>query len=301
MSDLQVVGGGENPFAPKQRTLTSEEILSALALNPNRPMDRGRLRAIHQQLEARRGIGGRTREQELLDSMLTVQPKDPAPRVHENPARLHGGRRERRSLSLADVELVRSFRDADPKAVPPEDVKLLAELEAAAETESERRVVARVFAPIRRHHDRKEEEAQLTNEINRNTPSGFRSSRVREAWEPVLAERLAEEARAEIEPQLAGLPPDVRKKTIRGLETDAQQEAKQRIHALWAELEADATAKAKAARDRLSALALGADPQSSAIRTSGDSSMEEGRRRGREVREAREAQADAFADFRTLA
>ena len=55
-----------------------------------------------------------------------------------------------------------------------------------------------------------------------------------------------------------------------------------------------------AAQARLSALTLGADPETSAIRTSETSSMEEGRRRGREYREAREARADAFADFRTI-
>lgn len=297
MSQYQVLGGPD-PFGPKQRTLTSEEILCALGLDPNDSMDRGRLRAIRHRLDARRGMGGPTSEQELLDWTLTVAPKDPEPRVHEYPARMGDRRPSRRSLTQGDFEFVRSFEGADPKAVPAEDVKLLAELEAAAETESERRAVARVFAPIRRHHDRREEEAELRNQIDRNTPSGFRSAKVREAWQPLLAERLAEEARSEIEPQLAELPPDVREKTLRSVEADAHQQAQQRIRDLWAGLDAEAGGRVKAARERFSALAAGADPQSSAIRTADNSSLEAGRRRGREDRKAREAALDAFADFR---
>lgn len=301
MSQYRVLGDGPDPFAPKQRTLTSEEILRALSFDPNRSMDHGRLAGIRRRLDSSRGMGGPTTEQQLLDWVLSVQPKDPELRIHENPARIRDRLPSRRSLTQGDFEYVRSFEGADPKAVPAEDVKLLAELEAAAETESERRVVARVFDPIRRHHDYKEEQAELLNEIDRNSPSGFRSAKVREAWQPVLAERLAEEARAEIEPQLAELPTDVRDKTLRSVQADARQQADQRVRDLWARLEAEATGRVKAARERLSALTAGADPQSSAIRTADNSSLEEGRRRGREARETREARADAFANFRTLA
>jgi hypothetical protein len=300
MSDFQVIGSGPNPFAPQQRTLTSAEILRALSFDPSDSMDHGRLRAMRHRLDSRRGLGGATVEQQLLEWSLTFEPKDPEVRHHDNPARIRDRRPTLRTLTLGDVEFVRSFEDADPKSVSAEDVKLLAELEASAQTESERRVVARVFGPIRRYHDRKEEEAELLTEIARHTPSGFRCAKVREAWQPVLAERLAEEARAETEPQLAGLPADVREKTLRSVEADAQQEAVAKIRDLWATLDSEAHGRVKAARERLSALATGAEPASSVVRTPEDSSLQEGRRRGREAREARDARADAFANFRTV-
>ncbi len=301
MSSYRVLGEGPDPFAPSQRTLTSEEILRLLAYDPNDPMEHGRLAGHRRRLEDRRGIGAPTTEQQLIDWMLTVQPKERERRFHDNPARIRDREPSRRTLTLGDFEFVRSFEGADPKAVSAEDVKLLAELAAAAETESERRVVERVFAPIRRYHDHKEEQAELLDEIERNTPSGFRSAKVREAWEPVLAERLAEEQRAEIEPQLAALAPDVRDKTLRTVDAEARRQAQQRIRDLWAGLDAEASANVRAARERLSALTSGADPQSSAIRTAEDASLEEGRRRGREAREARQTQAaDAFAGFRRI-
>ncbi len=157
-----------------------------------------------------------------------------------------------------------------------------------------------MLGPIRRHHDRKEEEAQLRNTIAEHKPSGYRCSVIADAWVPVLAERLAEENRAEIEPQLAGLPSDVREKTVAAVTNDAQREARDRVSELWRQLDGEAAEKVNTAQARLSALALEADPESSAIRTSETSSMEEGRRRGREHREAREARADAFAGFRRI-
>jgi hypothetical protein len=300
VSQFRVIGDGPNPLAPQRRTLSSKEILRALSLDPSDSMQRGRLRALRQQLEDKRGIGGLTPEQEVLDWCLTVEPKGRDSGTYANPARI-SGRPELRPLGRGDFEFVRSFEDADPNSVSAEDVKLLAELEASAETESERRVVARVLGPIRRYHDRREEEANLRAEIARQTPSGFRSTKVRDAWKPVLAERLAEEATAEIEPQLAGLPPDLRDKTLRSVKVDAQLEADKKIRELWASLDSEANGRVKAARDRLSALASGADPQSSAIRTPADSSLEAGRRRGREAREAREAKVGAFANFGPVA
>ena len=92
----------------------------------------------------------------------------------------------------------------------------------------------------------------------------------------------------------------MREKTLRTVERDAQREARDRISELWAGLEGEAAGKVKAAQARQSALASGAEPETSAIRTSETSNMEEGRRRGREHREAREAWADAFAGFRTI-
>jgi hypothetical protein len=301
MSDFRVIGDRPNPFAPQQRTLTSAEILRALSFDPNDSMGHGRLRAMRQRLDSRRGMGSATAEQQLLDWSLTVEPKDPEVKHYDNPARIRDRRPSLRTLTVGDLEFVRNFEGADPKTVSAEDVKLLAELEASAQTESERRVVARVFGPIRRYHDRKEEEAELLTEIARHTPSGVRSTKVREAWQPVLAERLAEEATAEIEPQLAALPPDLRDKTLRGVKADAQLEADKNIRELWASLDSEANGRVKAARERLSALATGADPQSSVIRTAEDSSLQEGRRRGREARETREARADAFANFRPVA
>ncbi len=295
------IGGGADPFAPKQRTLPSEDILRVLSWDPNDHMDHGRFRAIRHRLESVRGIQSSTQEQRLVEWALQVEPKEPKPDTfYVNPARLPEGKRSQRTLSLGELEFVRQFEGAKPESVSPEDVKLLAELELEAESEPERRVVARVVGPIRRHHDRKEEEQRLRNTIARHTPSGYRCPQVREAWQPVLAERLFEESRAEIEPQLAGLPADVREKTLRTLERDAQREAQERIQRLWADLDAKGKREVRAARERLSALALGADPETSATRTAVDSSIEEGRRRGIEHREAREAKADAFAGFRRV-
>ncbi|MDP8973936.1 MAG: hypothetical protein M3N45_12405 [Actinomycetota bacterium] len=84
------------------------------------------------------------------------------------------------------------------------------------------------------------------------------------------------------------------------MERDAQREARDRVSELWRHQDGEAAEKVNTAEARLSALALGADPESSAIRTSETSSMEEGRRRGREHREARKARADAFAGLRRI-
>ncbi|HEV2809764.1 MAG TPA: hypothetical protein VGV93_05115 [Acidimicrobiales bacterium] len=149
-------------------------------------------------------------------------------------------------------------------------------------------------------HERKEEEAGLRNTIAQHKPSGYRCSVIADAWVPVLAERLAEENRAELEPQLAGLSAEVREKTLRTVERDAEREARDRVSGLWRQLDGEAAEKVNAAQARLSALTLGADPASSAIRTSENSSLEEGRRRGREHRKAREARADAFTSFRSI-
>ena len=298
---FRTLGGvGPDPFAPKKRTLPSADILRVLSWDPNHSMDHGRLRAIHHRLNSVRGTDVPTPEQNLLEWTLTVQPKRVEPESYDNPARLQDAQRERRALTPGDLEFVRTFEGAEPSKVPAEDVRLLAQLEATAQDESERRVVARVLGPIRRHHDRKDEEAQLRNTIAEHKSSGYRCSVIADAWVPVLAERLAEENRAELEPPLAGLPAHVREKKLRPVERDAEREARDRVSGLWRQLDGEAAEKVNAAQARLSALTLGADPETSAIRTSETSSMEEGRRRGREHREAREARADAFADFRTI-
>lgn len=294
---------GPDPFAPKRRTLTSVEMLRALSLDPNRDFDHGGLRGILHRLTSVQGISGPTQEQRLIEWALQVEPKaSTLPTTYENPARLTDGRRSPRALSPGDLEFVRSFEGAQPESVLPADVKLLAELEAVAESPAERRVVSRVLEPVRRVHDRKEEEAGLLYEAARHSPSGWRCATVRDAWEPVLAERLAEEARAELEPQLAGVSPALREKTLSTVEEDARREARSQIQRLWGNLDNEAAQKVNAARTRLSALALGADPVSSApVRNDPDAAgIEEGRRRGREAREEREAKTDAFADFRRV-
>ncbi len=303
MTDFQVIGGGPNPFPVlKQRLLSSEEILRVLSWDPNHDMDHGRIRATLYKLQAGRYGFGRSREEELLEWSMGVEPKrPPADEIYDNPARLSDWKREPRSLSAGDIEFIRVLGDEDPKKVPARDVRHLAELEASAESESERRLVGRVLGPIRRHHDRKEEEARLRGEIARQTPSGWRCATVRDAWLPLLAQRLAEEARAELEPQLVGVSAELRDKTLASVESEAQRDAQSRLADLWNGLNASAAEKTKAARDRLSALALGADPESSApAELDSHSSLEEGRRRGRAEREAREAKADAFAGFRRV-
>ncbi|HSH61273.1 MAG TPA: hypothetical protein VK988_16855 [Acidimicrobiales bacterium] len=263
-------------------------------------MDHGRIRGWVHKLQAGKFLFGVSREQELLEWAMEVQPKRPlANQAYDNPARL----REKpspRQLSIGDFEFVRTFDGADPKTVSAADVKLLAQLEAAAESESEHRVVARVLDRLRRYHDRKEEEAELHYEIARHQPSGWRCATVRDYWEPVLAERLAEEVKAELEPQLTGATPEVREKMLRTAESDARASARQRIRDLWAHLDGEANEKVATAKARLSELARGADPASSAIARRDGGGMEEGRRRGRAAREAREARADAFANFQKV-
>lgn len=301
MSDFRVIGDGPNPFAAKRRTLTSDEILRVLSWDPNRDMDHGRLRAVHHRLESGRGLGGRVREQELIEWALNVEPKRPlVDQIYDNPARLADWRREKQALSPGDLEFVRTFDGADPRTVSFDDVRHLAELEVTSESESERRVVGRVLAPIRRHHDRKEEEARLRGEIARHTPSAYRCAAVRDAWLPVLSERLAEEARQNLEPHLVGLPADLRETTISTAEQDAHLSAQTQVKDLWARLNSEVGEKISVAQQRLSALASGGDPESSAPIRSNTNGLEEGRRRGREAREAREATGDAFAGFRML-
>lgn len=243
-------------------------------------------------------LGTPLENRHLLEWMIDAHTRRPDGRVYSNPARLPEGRRKPRPLTAADIEFVCSFDGTSPASVPAEDIRLLAQLEAAAQDEISRRVVARVLGPIRRHHDRQEEEAELRNTVDRHS-STWRTSTVRDAWAPVLAERLAEEARAEIEPQLSGLDPVVREKALHGAASEAERSASTRVDEVLAALDREAAAKVKVAQRRLAALAGGAEPESSAVRTT-SSSYEEGRRRGREEREARtEARTEASASFGT--
>lgn len=231
---FQPIGGGPNPFAPKPTTLSSADILRVLGLDPHRSMDHGSIRGILHRLKSARGIGDSSQEQRLLEWALTVEAGESSPETYRNPARLSDWKREQRALSQGDFEFVRTLEGVEPAKVPAEDVRLLAELEVAAQSEPERRVVTRVLNPIRRLHDRREEEVELRNQIARHSPSGWRCPAVRDAWTPVLQERLAEEAREELEPQLSGLPSDVRQKTLAAVEEDARREAQTKIHQLWA-------------------------------------------------------------------
>lgn len=300
--DFQVIGGGPDPFAPKPRTLTSEELLRVIALDPHDDMDYARLRYFRRLVDSRRGIGAPTREDELISWSMTVEPKRPEVRSsYTNPARLSDHSRESRQLTQGDLEFLRLIEGVAPGDVPAEDVRLLAELEVTAKTPTERRLVGRVLNPIRRHHDRKEEEAGLLNQIAENTPSVWRSQPVREAWLPVLTERLAEEARVKLEAELAGVSTDVREKVLGGVDAEARTEANQRISELWRNLEAETATRASAARQRLSELATGAEPESSAPAPLDlEPGVEDAQQRGREFADNHQSKVDAFAGFRSI-
>lgn len=304
MTQFRTLGdlSGPDPFAPKPRTLTSEELLRVIALDPHDDMGHGGLRYFHRLVESRRGIGAPTREHELISWSMQIEPKRPEVRSsYTNPARLSDHSREPRQLTQGDLEFLRTIEGVAPGDVPVEDVRLLAELEATAESATERRLVGRVLNPIRRHHDRKEEEAALLNQIAENAPSVWRSQPVREAWLPVLAERLAEEARVRLEAELAEVSTDVREKVLGGVDADARTEANQRISDLWTNLEAETGSRANAARQRLSELASGAEPESSApAPLNPDPGVEAARQRGREFADNHQRNVDALAGFRTI-
>ncbi len=99
MTDLQPIGGGANPFAAPPWTLSSQEILRVLELDPRHSMDRGRLRAIRERLDRSRRGAAPSPEQAKLDAALRIEPKRNGVSRYDNPARLTGPKPKPHPLS----------------------------------------------------------------------------------------------------------------------------------------------------------------------------------------------------------
>jgi len=290
-------------------TLTPAELVEVSTIDPSNAVDSARLRGLRHRVARRSRSGHATDDSRLIDWLLesfpTTAPK-PKPALYDNPARLDGPRQQR-SLAPGDFEFVRTLATERPERAAPEDVRHLAELEAAASSESERRVVGRVLAPIRRHHDRLEEESTLRHELA-SVPTPVRRPAVTAEVTKLLRLRLAEERRAELEPAIASAPAHLREQLVRDLVTEvssAERAATPMLQARWAEADAQVAQRTTEGQRRLTALVLGADPVSSSnLPPFPDPALQAARERGRAHAEQRSIDRDghpnAFAGFRSL-
>lgn len=297
MSDnpFRMIGSDASwPPPPPAATVTSERLLQTLAYDPQDPMGNARLRGLSRVLEGRRKGRPRTTVHELVDTLGRMEPVPYQVVEYDNPMRLRSDV-PKRALTAADFEFLRCFDGVDPAAVSAEDAALLAELEAAADSETARRVAARLVDPVRCHFDRLEEQAQVRNELAQARPSNVRSDpKVLNVVAPILAEQIAGERRAQLENELQGVSPELREQTLTAVDGDSQREARDKLKELWGRLEDDKARRREQATARLSELARGADPQTSKPEPRTSAKLEDGRRRGREHREQREMQVAAF-------
>lgn len=245
----------------RPEALSSDELLDLLVDQPST----GRMRALNQKLNR----SGRSPQAPLLNWLANEQPPEPpvAPDRYVNPmlAVPDGPRQPLTSEQLAFLE---RFRGATASMVSAEDAAELARLEQVAESGAGQRLVAEVVAPIRRHHDRREEEAELRAELDRLRPSSWRSRRdnlpVLAGW---VGDVMADEAETALREYLVpGTPPEIAAELVAGCRTAALSSAHQRLAEIWDAAEADLAAQRSTLEERLLHLAWGGDPKSSAGR-----------------------------------
>jgi hypothetical protein len=293
--DALLTGGQYTP------QLSSAEVLRLAAMDPSDRVTRGRLRA--QLTRLRRAAGSaNVPDRRLLEYMLTAPPA-PAPDYTPpaNPMRLTGRRPSPRALTTGDIEYLRTFDGVDPASVSDDDAALLAELEAVASSPTERRLVERVVDPIRAHFDRQEELPghRLTVETTSRAVA-FRTPAVEPVVLPLLEERLAAEACAEVERQLDGASEEIRASTLAAVADQASARAVRAFPAAWSSAEQRRIAARDAAQARLDALAAGAPPKRPSKPAPAVSSAEEaGRERARDDlrRRGRPTQRDLLDAF----
>jgi hypothetical protein len=273
---VDALRSGRTPPTPKMST---DDLLRVLAMDPSDRLAQGRLKALRTRLS--HGTSLRTPDRELIDFMLATEPVDVVPAVHDHPMRLRGAPPKPRALTAGDFEFVRSIKDKPPASVTAAEARLLAELEAVAQSNTERHVIGAVADPVRRHHDRLAEEGPLRARVERASRQvPFHSTAVESRVLPLLVDRMAEEARAELAPELANAPDEVRERALAAAESDAQQQARGALHELWRLSAAERAAERDAAQARLTGLAQGSSPKSTKPPATSPA-LEDGRERAR--------------------
>lgn len=255
---------------------TSAELVELLTLDPGRQYDRGRLKARRASLEGD--------DRTLVDKILALcEPTTDAAAPLTHPMALDRAPKRRGGLNAGDLKLLDDLRAAAPSAISDTDARIVAELEAVAETSAERRLVAQVAEPLRRHHDRRLEEAQLrTTVADAARPVGWRT--LESAALPLLADRMTEEALAQVANDLkdAGVSRETVERMMDDAATLAERNARDVLTGAWRAAEDERNSRKAAAEFRLSELALGKPPKSSAVDHAAARSHEAAEEAGRE-------------------
>ncbi len=277
MSDVTLESIVESRQRPPFR-LAGAELLEVVSRDPRDPLHRGRLRALLARLQ-RESYGRPTPQRPLLEWML-AQAEGSSSYDHPMRGPVNG---RPRALTVGDVEFLNSLRGVPPAHVSAQDAALLHELDAVAESSTERRLVAQVVDPVRRHHDRCAEEAQLRATVARQPWHSPENRLLALQW---VEDAMVAEARARLNAQLQpGTRDDVRERIEHEAIEGARGLARAGMEEAWVTGDPRLAVEREAARARLSELARGADPRSS--KPAGPSrALEDGRERARKERGA---------------
>lgn len=261
-----------------------DELLRLLETDPRNAVDRGRRKAILRRLAGP--------DAQLAGQLLGAV--DPQPDDHvlpPHPMVLDAGSLpERRPFGPGDVELLREIGAKPPAQVTAEEARLVAELEATAETSGDRHLVARIAGPLRRHTDIAREKEQL------HATLAAASTTVR--WEdlartalPALTDRLVEDAIVELVENLgAGTPRATLDQVAENTAAAVRETARAALRTAWETTSAARPQRRAEAEQRLRDLALGGDPASPS--PSPASFGDAGRRRAQRERAARPVASD---------
>ena len=183
-----IARGLPTPQRPVRRRISAEEIERLATIDAATPMPKGVIRSMLRKADdptdparpfAEMLLAGPVRED---DAQETTNPTRIRPMPSSTP---------RRPLSAVDLAWLQGL-PSTPADVPARDVARLAEMFELASTESERRLLERVFIPIKQHHDRLE--AQAAPDARQRTPAlGHRNATTDRLAREALAAQLREE------------------------------------------------------------------------------------------------------------
>ena len=138
--------------------------------------------------------------------MVVPRDKAVAPAADVNPCELRQD--PERGAKVLDANDRAWLDTLDQTTLSDDDARVLTAWYADVDSRSERALIDRVLGPVRRRHDRAAEQAQLRPVLARGTRTvPCRDQGWRKAWEDLLGERMAEEAKVALFPQLRGGSP----------------------------------------------------------------------------------------------
>lgn len=269
--------------------LSSGELLELLADQPAPGTARAKLAA------ARRSGG--SPQVPLLEWLADQpQPEPPVtPEPYANPM-LATTREAPRPLTAEELAYLDRFRGVAPSQVSIEDASELARLELLAESGAGQRLVADVVAPLRRHHDRLAEEAELRAELARLRPSPWRQRQENlEALATWLAETLANEAEADLRRHLTDdTPSDLTEQLVAVARAGATPAAQKLLRDRWDREEGELSHRRAEVEQQLLHLAWGGDPKSSRARQQANARKSRQRQRTPKQEDLRAALYEQF-------
>ena len=255
----------------RPRRMSATEIERLATIDAASPMAKGAIRSMLRRAD------DTTDPARPFAEMLLAVPERQAP----EPAATNPTRRlrpipsstPRRSLSPADLAWIERL-PAEPADVPAADVATLAEMLQLADSASDRRLLERVFGPIKAHHDRAEAQAEL--DARQATPAlAHRNRGMEQLAREALAARLREERQAERERlasriqeaagrrdlALVAQLQEERDALVELARPEANRQATERLQSLWDGATQAHEAEVARARQRLADLEAGPHPE----------------------------------------